>query len=144
MKSSEFVNLAGNLILLMSTDSISDLFVSLSNALVRGHESLVVPYSTLKERILVIFKKNKYIVDFAVEGDVKKTITITLDNSRHRKIPTFRRVSTPGHRVYVGSTAIKKSRNGAGIYIISTPKGVITGYEARALNVGGEVIGEVY
>lgn len=128
----------------MSTDSISDLFVSLSNALVRGHESLVVPYSTLKERILVIFKKNKYIVDFAIEGDVKKTITITLDDSRHRKIPTFRRVSTPGHRVYVGSTTIKKSRNGSGIYIISTPKGVITGYEARALNVGGEVIGEVY
>ena len=128
----------------MSTDSISDLFVSLSNALVRGHESLVVPYSTLKEGILVIFKKNKYIVDFAIEGDVKKTITITLDSSKSRKVPTFRRVSTPGHRVYVGSTAIKKSRNGSGIYIISTPKGVITGYEARALNVGGEVIGEVY
>ena len=53
-------------------------------------------------------------------------------------------MSTPGHRVYVGSTAIKKSRNGSGIYIISTPKGVITGYEARALNVGGEILGEVY
>jgi|CXWK01.1.fsa_nt_gi small subunit ribosomal protein S8 len=128
----------------MSTDSISDLFVSLRNALVRGHETLVVPYSTLKERILVVFKKNKYILDFKIEGDVKKTITIALDDSKLRKVPTFRRVSTPGHRVYIGSTAIKKSRNGTGIYIISTPKGVITGYEARALNVGGEVIGEVY
>jgi len=128
----------------MSTDSLSDLFVSLSNALVRGHETIVVPYSTLKERIVVIFKKNKYILDFTVEGDIKKTITMTLDNSRHRKVPTFRRISTPGHRVYVGSNEIKKSRNGSGIYIISTPKGVITGYEARALNVGGEVIGEVY
>lgn len=128
----------------MTTDSISDLFVSLRNALVRGHEALVVPHSTLKERILVIFKKNKYIVDFAVQGDTKKTILITLDDSRNRKVPIFRRVSTPGHRVYVGSTAIKKSRNGSGIYIISTPKGVITGYEARALNVGGEILGEVY
>lgn len=140
VKSSEFVNLAGNFILLMTTDSLSDLFVSLRNALVRGHETLVVPHSTLKERILHIFKKNKYIVDFAIEGDIKKTIAIKLDNSKYRKIPTFRRVSTPGHRVYVGSTAIKKSRNGTGIYIISTPKGVITGYEARALNVGGEII----
>jgi len=51
----------------MTTDSISDLFVSLRNALVRGHESLAVPHSTLKERILAIFKKNKYIVDFAVQ-----------------------------------------------------------------------------
>ncbi len=128
----------------MTTDSLSDLFVSLRNAIVAGHGTLVVPYSTLKERVLVIFKKNKYIVDFSVEGDVKKTISITLDDSKNRHLPTFRRISTPGHRVYVGSTAIKKSRNGSGIYIISTPKGVITGYEARALNVGGEVIGEVY
>lgn len=128
----------------MSHDSLSDLFVSLHNALACGHETLVVPHSTLKERILVIFKKNKYVLDFAVEGDVKKSITITLDNSKNRKIPHFRRVSTPGHRVYIGSKSVKRSRNGSGIYILSTPKGVITGYEARALNVGGEVIGEVY
>ncbi len=106
----------------MTTDSISDLFVSLRNAIVAGHSTLTVPYSTLKERILVIFKKNKYVVGFAVEGDVKKTIVITLDDSKNRKLPTFRRISTPGHRVYVGSTAIKKSRNGSGIYIISSPK----------------------
>lgn len=106
----------------MTTDSISDLFVSLRNAIVAGHSTLTVPYSTLKERILVIFKKNKYVVGFAVEGDVKKTIVITLDDSKNRKLPTFRRISTPGHRVYVGSTTIKKSRNGSGIYIISSPK----------------------
>ena len=117
----------------MTTDSLSDLFVSLRNAIVAGHGTLCVPYSTLKERILVVFKKNKYILDFAIEGDVKKTITITLDDSKNRRLPTFRRISTPGHRVYVGSVNIKKSRNGSGIYILSTPKGVITGYEARAL-----------
>lgn len=128
----------------MTTDSLSDLFVSLRNAIVVGHGTLVVPHSTLKERILHIFKKNKYIIDYKTEGDVKKTIVITLDNSKNRKLPTFRRISTPGHRVYVASPNIKKSRNGVGIYILSTPKGVITGYEARALNVGGEIIGEVY
>ena len=124
----------------MTTDSISDLFVSLRNAIVAGHGTLVVPHSTLKERILHIFKKNKYILEFVTEGDVKKTIKITLDDSKSRKMPVFRRISTPGHRVYIGSTAIKKSRNGSGIYIVSTPKGVITGYEARALNVGGEIL----
>ncbi len=128
----------------MTTDSISDLFVSLRNAIVAGHGALVVPHSTLKERVLFIFKKNKYIIDFVVTGDVKKTITITLDDSKNRKLPIFRRISTPGHRVYMGSTSIKKSRNGTGIFIVSTPKGVITGYEARALNVGGEILGEVY
>lgn len=138
------VNLAGNFLLFMTTDPISDLFVSLHNALIVGKGAINVPHSTLKERILNILKKNKYIVDFVTQGDIKKTILITLDDSRMRKVPHFRRISTPGHRVYSGSTTIKKSRNGTGIYILSTPKGVITGYEARALKVGGEVIGEVY
>ena len=106
----------------MTTDPISDLFVSLRNALVVGKGTIIVPHSSLKERILKILKKNKYIVDFTAEGDVKKTITITLDDSRMRKVPTFRRISTPGHRVYSGATTIKKSRNGSGIYILSTPK----------------------
>ncbi len=106
----------------MTTDPISDLFVSLSNALIAGKSHVILPYSVLKERVLVIFRKNKYIVDFAVEGDVKKSLHIKLDDSKNRRIPTFRRVSTPGSRVYVGSTAIKKSRSGTGIYILSTPK----------------------
>jgi len=124
----------------MTTDPISDLFVSLHNALIVGKGSITVPHSSLKERILKILKKNKYVIDFTTEGDIKKTIVITLDDSRKRKVPHFRRISTPGHRVYSGATTLKKSRNGMGIYILSTPKGVITGYEARALNVGGEVL----
>lgn len=59
-------------------------------------------------------------------------------------IPTFRRISKPGCRLYLKTDEIKKSHNGYGIYILSTPKGVITGYEAHALGVGGELIGEVY
>lgn len=128
----------------MSTDPISDLFVSIHNALLVWKSTMVVPHSTLKERILKILKKNKYVLDFVPQGEIKKTILITLDDSRMRKVPTFRRISTPGHRVYSGATTVKKSRNWTGIYILSTPKWVITGYEARALNVGGEVLWEVY
>lgn len=105
------VNLAGNFLLFMTTDPISDLFVSLHNAIIVGKDSIVVPHSSLKERILTIFKKNKYVLDFVPQGDVKKTILITLDDSRMRKIPHFRRISTPGHRVYSASDTIKKSRN---------------------------------
>jgi len=50
-------------------------------------------------------------------------------------VPNFRKISRPGQRIYLGSKDIKKSRNGKGIYIVSTPKGVVTGYEARTLNV---------
>jgi small subunit ribosomal protein S8 len=59
-------------------------------------------------------------------------------------VPTLKRISKPGQRIYVWSQDIKKSRDGQGIYIISTPKGVVTGYEARSLNVGGELLCEVY
>jgi small subunit ribosomal protein S8 len=59
-------------------------------------------------------------------------------------VPTLRRISRPWQRIYVGSKDIKKSRNWQGIYIVSTPKGVITGYEARTLNVWGELLCEVY
>lgn len=128
----------------MTTDPISDLFVSLRNALLVGKEYVRIPHSNLKERILTIFKKNKYILDFSIEWDTKKILVITLDTSRSRKVPHFRRVSKPGLRIYTGASTVKKSHNWKGIYILSTPKGVITGYEARALNVGGEVIGEVY
>jgi small subunit ribosomal protein S8 len=70
---------------------------------------------------------------------------LTLNNVRTTKyVPTLKRISKPGQRIYVWSKDIKKSRNGQGIYILSTPKGVVTGYEARSLNVGGEVLCEVY
>jgi small subunit ribosomal protein S8 len=54
------------------------------------------------------------------------------------------RISKPGQRIYIWAKDIRKSRNGQGIYIVSTPKGVVTGYEARSLNVGGELLCEVY
>lgn len=96
--------------------------------------------------VLKVLKKNKYIIDFnQVEVEGLATIEIILNNVRATKyIPTFVRISKPGQRIYLGAKDIKKSRNGKGIYILSTPKWVITGYEARSLNVWGELICEVY
>ena len=103
-----------------------------------------VPYSTLKTELLRILKKNKYVASHEVSED-KRSITVGLNNVRETLyIPSFRRISRPSQRIYIKTADIKKSRNGHGIYILSTPKGIITGYEARALGVGGELLCEAF
>ncbi len=127
-------------------DPIGDLLTRLRNAYMARIETVEVPYSRLKTDILKILKKNKYVIDFeVVEDNNKKTIQTTLNSVKVTKyVPTFNRISKPGQRIYLGSGDIKKSKNGKGIYIVSTPKGVVTGYEARSLNVGGELLCEVF
>ena len=118
----------------MTHDPIADLLTRIRNGyLARLHE-VAVPYSKLKAEILRILKKNGYIVDVVSLQDVRLT----------KYIPSFRRISRPGQRIYIKNTDVKKSRNGVGIFILSTPKGVVTGYEAHALGVGGELLCEVY
>lgn len=128
-------------------DPIGDLLTRIRNAYLARKEDTSVPFSKIKADILRILKKNKYIADFeevVLEGG-KKDLRIVLNNVRETlAVPTFKRISRPGQRIYLGAKDIKKSRNGKGIYIVSTPKGVVTGYEARSLNVGGELICEVY
>jgi len=106
-----------------------------------------VPYSRMKADILKILKKNKYIADYNELdlGNGKKDLEVHLNNVRKTLIvPTFKRISRPGQRIYLGSKDIRKSRNWQGIYIVSTPKGIVTWYEARSLNVGWELLCEVY
>ena len=131
----------------MIIDPIGDLLTRIRNAYLARKEEIEIPFSNMKADIVKILKKNKYIASFEVvenEGN-KKVIVVTLNNVRTTKyIPTFTRISKPGQRIYLGAGDIRKSRNGQGIYIVSTPKGVVTWYEARSLNVGGELICEVY
>jgi small subunit ribosomal protein S8 len=122
----------------MIIDPIGDLLTRIRNAYLSRITEIKVPYSNIKFSISKILKKNKYIVEFKViEENNKKSIILTLNDVRSTKyVPTLKRISKPGQRIYLAARDIKKSRNGQGIYIISTPKGVITGYEARSLNVG--------
>jgi small subunit ribosomal protein S8 len=128
----------------MTHDPIADLLTRIRNGyLARLHE-VAVPYSKLKAEILRILKKNGYIVEF-VESEDKRSFVVSLQDVRLTKyIPSFRRISRPGQRIYIKNTDVKKSRNGVGIFILSTPKGVVTGYEAHTLGVGGELLCEVY
>jgi len=130
----------------MIIDPIGDLLTRIRNAYMARIEEIKVPYSRIKSDILRILKKNKYIVDFnTIEENGKKTLQVTLNNIKVTKyLPNFKRISKPWQRIYVGASDIKKSRNGKGIYIVSTPKWVITGYEARSLNVGWELLCEVF
>lgn len=131
----------------MIIDPIGDLLTRIRNAYMARIIEVKIPYSKIKSEILKILKKNKYILDFEIstEDDVKKVLVVTLNDVRVTKyIPTLKRVSKPGQRIYIWSKDIKKSRNGKWIYIVSTPKGVVTGYEARSLNVGWELLCEVF
>lgn len=131
----------------MIIDPIGDLLTRLRNAYLARILEVSAPYSNLKSDLLKILKKNKYIVDFEEvdEWDNKKSLLIKLNNVRETLyVPTFKRISKPGQRIYVWTKDIKKSRNWKWIYILSTPKWVITWYEARTLNVGGELICEIF
>ncbi len=131
----------------MIIDPIGDLLTRIRNAYTARIIEVKAPYSKLKADIAKILKKNKYITDFEIvdEWGNKKSIKLTLNNVRTTKyVPNLVRISKPGQRIYVQAKDIRKSRNGQGIYIVSTPKGVITWYEARSLNVGGELLCEVY
>ncbi len=128
----------------MITDPIADLLTRIRNGYLSRLSTVEAPYSKLKAEILRILKKNEYIVDFETSEE-NRSFTITLQDVRKTKyVPSFRRISKPGQRIYVKSSDIKKSRNGVGIFIVSTPKGIVTGYEAHTLGVGGELLCEVY
>lgn len=131
----------------MIIDPIGDLLTRLRNAYLARIEEVKIPHSRMKMDVLKILKKNKYIAEFDKDEseENKPLISVKLNNIRVTKyIPTFVRISRPGQRIYLGAKDIRKSRNGKGIYIVSTPKWIVTGYEARTLNVWGELLCEVF
>jgi small subunit ribosomal protein S8 len=128
----------------MTHDPIADLLTRVRNGYMARLHEITVPCSNMKAEILRIFKKNGYIVDFVVSEDKRNFIVSLQDVRKSKYIPSFRRISRPGQRIYIKSGDIRKSRNGVGIFILSTPKGVVTGYEAHALGVGGELLCEIY
>ena len=106
----------------MTHDAIADLLTRIRNGYLARLHQVEVPFSKMRGEILRILKKNGYIVDYALADD-KRIFTVTLEDVRKTKyVPSFRRISRPGQRIYIKSADIRKSRNGVGIYILSTPK----------------------
>lgn len=132
--------------MMIMTDPIADMLTRIRNAVQARHETVEIPASKEKIEIAKILKNEGFIVDYTVEGDVKKTITVTLKYglNNEKVISGLKRISKPGLRVYAKSDAIPRVLNGLGIAIISTSHGLMTDKEARAKHVGGEVVAYVW
>ncbi len=131
----------------MVTDPVGDLLVRLKNGAQRRFDTIKVPTSKLKCAILEILKREGY-VD-SVENEVRDghpvlSVRLRYVGEGQPMITGLQRISKPGRRVYVGSQAIKKVRNGIGISILSTSKGIMTDQESRKNNLGGEVLCSVW
>jgi small subunit ribosomal protein S8 len=131
----------------MVTDPIADMLARLHNASLARHERAEMPLSKMRVRIAELLKQEGYVDDYRVsEDDGHKTLVVVLRYGRDRQsaIDGLRRVSRPGRRVYVGHDAIPRVRNGYGIALLSTSRGVMTDREARKANIGGELLCEVW
>jgi small subunit ribosomal protein S8 len=132
------------------TDPIADFLTRIRNAIRAAHETVQIPASTLKAEVARILVEQGYIDSWAVlpapEGAAGQVIEIRLKytDDRRSAISGLRRVSRPGRRTYVEATRIPKVLGGMGTSIVSTSRGVMTGHDARAAGVGGEVLAQVW
>ena len=130
------------------TDPIADMLTRIRNALTVKKEKVEIPASKLKIDIANILVKEGYIQACEViEAKPQNSIVLTLKYAQNKNLKVINgleRVSKPGLRVYADVNNIPKVYNGLGIAILSTSKGILSDKEARALNVGGEVLAKIW
>ncbi|MFM2483018.1 30S ribosomal protein S8 [Celerinatantimonas sp. YJH-8] len=122
-------------------DPIADMLTRIRNGQAANKVSVKMPSSKLKVAIAQVLKDEGYITDYAISGDVKAELEVTLKYFEGQKvIETIQRVSRPGLRIYKGATDLPKVLGGLGIAIVSTSKGVMTDRAARKAGMGGEIV----
>ncbi|MBE6578891.1 MAG: 30S ribosomal protein S8 [Ruminococcaceae bacterium] len=129
------------------TDVVADLLTRIRNANDAKHETVEIPASNMKKAIVQILLDEGYIKDYKVTDDGKQgiiTVTLKYGEGKQKIIQGIKRVSKPGLRIYAASQDIPKVRNGLGIAIVSTSRGIMTDKAARKENVGGEVLAFVW
>ena len=129
------------------TDVVADMLTRIRNANDAKHETVEIPASNMKKAIAQILLDEGYIKDYKVTEDGKQgimTITLKYGEGKQKIIQGIKRVSKPGLRIYAASQDIPKVRNGLGIAIVSTSRGIMTDKAARKENVGGEVLAFVW
>jgi small subunit ribosomal protein S8 len=128
----------------MVTDPIADFLTRIRNAQMARHRIVEIPASNLKKRMTEILYEKGYILKYKFEDDDKQgVIKIALKYDPESRLPVIKeleRVSRPGLRQYAKPSEIRRVKNGLGIAILSTSKGVMTDKEARSQNIGGEVL----
>jgi len=129
------------------TDPISDMITRIRNAQLRTLNTVAIPNSKLRAKILNVLKEEGYISDFKITSNEKSHKFLLVDLKYNNGSPVIRdisRVSKPGRRIYAKADSIPKIQNGLGIAIVSTSKGIMTDNDARSQKVGGEIICRVF
>ena len=130
-------------------DPIADMLTRIRNSAMAGHQKMTCPSSRVKKGILSILEKEGFISsweEFEVQGERKTTtfmalnVALRYDDDDKSVVRGLKRVSKPSRRMYVSAGDIPRVRNGLGIAILTTNKGLLTDKEARDANVGGEVL----
>jgi small subunit ribosomal protein S8 len=125
------------------SDPIADLLTRIRNAVQARHNSVVIPRSTIKLEIVKILKQEGFLegyIDVTDDTQGKIKVFPRYDAGSHGIIRGLKRISRPSRRVYVGKEEIPWVRNGLGVAILTTPRGVLTDRQARQQGVGGEVL----
>jgi len=129
------------------TDPLGDMLTRIRNGQQAKKDSVLTPASKLRARVLDVLQREGYIRGYSSADSGTATAALRIDLKYFEGKPAIQhvsRVSKPGRRVYSGSTELPRVRNGLGIVIVSTPKGVLSDAEAREQNVGGEVLCQVF
>jgi len=130
-----------------NTDPISDMITRIRNAQLRALNTVIIPNSKLREKILEVLKEEGYISNYKTSSNEKNTKFLLVDLKYNNGVPVIKeisRVSKPGRRVYTKADSIPKIQNGLGIAIVSTSKGIMTDNDARSQKIGGEIICRVF
>jgi small subunit ribosomal protein S8 len=132
--------------MITSTDPIADMLTRIRNAISVNKHEVSMPHSKAKVAVAQLLKQSGFVADVKSSDDkIGKTLTITInDESENAKITEITRLSKPGRRYYVGAKDIPRVKGGRGVVIVSTSKGMMTGNDAVAAGVGGELICKVY
>ena len=128
----------------MVTDPIADMLTRIRNANQQRHAEVVIPASKLKADLAEILKNEGFIKGYKVEGVIKNIVITLKYKGNERVITGLKRVSKPGLRQYAKVNEIPKVLNGLGIVVLSTSQGLMTDKEARAKQVGGEVLAYIW
>jgi small subunit ribosomal protein S8 len=127
----------------MLTDPIADLLTRIRNASMARKDNVVVPYSRMKMSVLKVLQEKGFIQEYNnVKNNDFEEINIVLNPMR--KDISLKKISKPGQRIYVKTTELKKINGGLGVAVVSTPKGIMSGEEAKKQNLGGELICEIF
>jgi len=130
----------------LSTDPVADMLSRIRNGIAVHKSQVAMPHSKLKEAVAHLLKDSNFIDAVSVsDAPVGKTLTLTINSpQRNARITAITRMSTPGRRQYAGAGNIPTVKQGRGLVIVSTSKGIMSGAQAKSANVGGELICKVY